>query len=165
MPCNELVVLQVDVVTSAAGIAFVCLLVEFDQIASGRGSAVNKFSVDLRNKVVPLCSQINHDLVEDVLAALLASLTNVGQMDKTSSPVVNEFLGNALSKILSLAFFKELLAAQGFPISVSKIIANEHLDVVLAPHVVNLLNLIGVDSGGGSSWLSDGSDSVSSNSA
>jgi len=104
-------------------------------------------------------------LVEDVLAALLASLTNVGQMDKTSSPVVNEFLGNALSKILSLAFFKELLAAQGFPISVSKIIANEHLDVVLAPHVVNLLNLIGVDSGGGSSWLSDGSDSVSSNSA
>ena len=41
LPSDELVVLKVDVITGAAGLALVCLFVEFDKVLSGIGSMGN----------------------------------------------------------------------------------------------------------------------------
>ena len=38
---DNLVVLKVDVITGAAGLAVVCLFVEFDKLSSGLGSTGN----------------------------------------------------------------------------------------------------------------------------
>ena len=73
----------------------------------------------------------------------------MGQVSETSFPRVDKFSADASCEVLCFTAFKEVLATKDIPGSDTKVIANENLDIVVAPHVIDLGDL-----SGGGSWRS-----------
>jgi hypothetical protein len=78
LPSDELIVLQMNVVTFASCLAVVGILVEFLNFDVNDVACIDDFVVNTHKHGVPLSFKVDDELIIDFLSAFSASVTDVG---------------------------------------------------------------------------------------
>jgi hypothetical protein len=134
LPFDDLVVLDGDVLASAASFTIVSILVVLNEFLVDNFFLGSKLAVDFGDHLVPNNFEVGNELGRFLLSARNTFFANVGQVRKTINPAGNEFGGEVGDEGGSSLIRNQVGIVESVPFNTTVVFGNPVLDFVVGPH-------------------------------